>query len=386
MAGPARYLGPWDSQLPSRQPRSLHRRIVLNAYYRKDRRSYVYRFTFPEKGGEVYLKGGFRTRNEALTAARQRLTRLELGAEPSRDESTLTVGALWSLYDRHCRHQNQTREWRYSKEKTFHRRFASILTLPSTKVVTRDLQRCVDEAEGIGTYMRGELVKIAQAFFGWAFRSGYLTADPSVGLEKPQGNGDHPNSWKTKPFPADEDIDAVLAVATQDERDQLLVGRHTGSEPASLARIVWRDVDFERRDVKISRRKNKTGSLRYHVVPLSHDAVACLSRRYGDGKEPDEPVFPTIITDMRWIVLLRKASRAAGRQIAFGRAVFKHMFRTAIAARTGPGGLSVPDVQAITGCSWETLSKHYLKVDMRRAHAVVSDIFNNAPHCSSVRV
>jgi vacuolar-type H+-ATPase subunit C/Vma6 len=31
---------------------------------------------------------------------------------------------------------------------------------------------------------------------------------------------------------------AALAVATQDERDQLLLGRHTGSEPTSLARIV----------------------------------------------------------------------------------------------------------------------------------------------------
>ena len=79
---------------------------------------------------------------------------------------------------------------------------------------------------------------------------------------------------------------------------------------------------------------------------------------------------------MRWIVILRKTSRAVGRKIAFGRAVFKHIFRTAVAARTGPGGLSVPDVQAITGCSWETLSKHYIKADMRRAHAVVSDIFS----------
>jgi len=76
------------------------------------------------------------------------------------------------------------------------------------------------------------------------------------------------------------------------------------------------------------------------------------------------------------IVLLRKASRTAGRQIRFGRAVFKHMFRTAVAARTGPGGLSVPDVQAITGCSWEMLSKHYIKADMRRAHAVVAYIFS----------
>ena len=348
---------------------------MLNAYFRKDRKSYVYRFTFPEKNGRPYTKGGFRTRNEALTAGRQHLARLELGDEPTKDQSVLTVGVLWDLYDKHCRQKNQTREWRYSKEKTFHRHFASLLALPASQIGTRDLQRSVNEAEDVGMYMRGELVKIAKAFFGWAFRAGYIPADPSVGLEKPQGNGDHPNSWKTKPFPADYDIDAVFAVATEDERDQLLIGRHTGSEPASLARIVWRDVDFERREVKISRRKNKTGSLRYHAVPLSDDALACLRLRYGDGREPDEPVFPTIITDMRWIVLLRKASRAAGRPIAFGRAVFKHTFRTAVAARTGPGGLSVPDVQAITGCSWETLSKHYIKADMRRAHAVVGDIF-----------
>ena len=349
---------------------------MLNVYFRKDRKSYVYRFTFPEQGGKVYTKGGFRTRNEALAAGRQRLNRLELGEEPTRDGTVLTVAVLWDLYDKHCRQKNQTREWRYSKEKTFHRHFASILTVPASQIVTRDLQRYVNEAEDVGMYMRGELVKIAKAFFGWAFRAGYIPTDPSVGLEKPQGNGDHPNSWKTKPFPADEDIDAVLAVATEDERDQLLIGRHTGSEPASLERIVWRDVDLERREVKISRRKNKSGSLRYHVVPLSDDALACLHRRYGDGKEPDEPVFPMIITPMRWIVLLRKASRATGRQINFGRAVFKHMFRTAVAARTGPGGLSVPDVQAITGCSWDTLSKHYIKADMRRAHTVVSDIFS----------
>jgi len=38
--------------------------------------------------------------------------------------------------------------------------------------------------------------------------------------------------------------------------------------------------------------------------------------------------------------------------------------------------MSVPDVQAITGCSWDTLSRHYIKADMRWAHAVVSDIFS----------
>ena len=53
------------------------------------------------------------------------------------------------------------------------------------------------------------------------------------GSEKPQGNEDHPNSWKTKPFPTDDDIDAVLAVASEDEREQLLIGRQTGSEPAT---------------------------------------------------------------------------------------------------------------------------------------------------------
>jgi len=191
---------------------------VLNAYFRKDRKSYVYRFTFPEKGGRSYTKGGFRTRNEALAAGRQRLTRLELGDEPTKDGALLTVAVLWDLYDQHCRQKNQTREWRYSKEKTFHRHFASILTVPVSQIVRRDLQGYVNEAEDVGMYMRGELVKIAKAFFGWAFRAGYIPADPSAWLEKPQGNGDHPNSWETKPFPADDDIDAVFAVATEDER------------------------------------------------------------------------------------------------------------------------------------------------------------------------
>jgi integrase len=223
--------------------------------------------------------------------------------------------------------------------------------------------------------MKGQLVKIVKGFFSWARRSGHIASDPAAALEKPQGHEEHPTSWKQKEFPSDHDIRLVLAASTQDERDQILIGRHTGSEPASLRHMLWRDVDFAAREVKIGRKKNRSASLKQHIVPLSNDALACLRRRCGDGKAPDERVFPSIITVTRWKWILKKASRTAKREVQFGRAVFKHMFRTALANNIK---LTVAQVQAMTGCSWETLSRHYVKPDTRPAHEVISEMFGGS--------
>lgn len=347
---------------------------MLNAYKRSDRGTWTYRFT---RTGEpqAYTKGGYHTRKEALAAGRAHLNRLELGEEAGRGEVIITVEALFERYEEHCLKSNQSKDWCYSKKASFRKHFSRLVVLPARSISQQQLQECVNEAVGIGTYMRGELVKIAKAFFGWSYRSGHIPSNPSVGLQKPQGHKHHPTSWRTKEFPAEEDIAAVQAVATEDECDQLLVGQHTGSEPASLARIVWRDVDFDRHEIKISRKKNRSGSLRYHTVPLTDAAFACLRGRFGTGRPQDELVFLKIITEMRWKVLLKKASVRAGRDIAFGRACFKHMFRTALANNRK---LSVPQIEAATGCSWDTLSKHYVKADTQSLHEAIREMFEGA--------
>ena len=348
-----------------------------NAYYRKDRKTWTYRFRFPENGGATHTKGGYATRKAALAAAREHLNAFTLGAVSPKG-SPLTVDALWTLYIQYCRDQGQTKDWLYSKEKSFFRHFKSLRVVPAHTVTPHQLQACITGAQDIGPYMRGELVKIVKAFLRWAHQQGYLPTDPSARLERPQGHQHHPGSWKGKPFPAEADIAALVSVATQDEQDQILIGRHTGSEPASLRRMVWGDVDFERRELKVSRKKNRSASLKYHTVPLSDEALACLRRRFAMGPAVTELIFPTILTEMRWVILKRKAQDSTGRPIQFGRAVFKHMFRTAVANAREPRPLTVPEIEAVTGCSYSTLAKHYIQTDPQSARDVIGRLFGGS--------
>jgi hypothetical protein len=88
---------------------------MLNAYYRKDRKTWTYRFRYPEEGGCVYTKGAFPSKKAALIAGREHLNRLTLGHEPEKGQEILTVEKLWKLYDKHCEEKQQTQKWRYSK-------------------------------------------------------------------------------------------------------------------------------------------------------------------------------------------------------------------------------------------------------------------------------
>ena len=69
--------------------------------------------------------------------------------------------------------------------------------------------------------------------------------------------------------PPVEDVLRLLAVATRPERIFLDCYLQTGARRSEIFRMLWTDVDFNRRSIRLGTRKTKDGSMKYRTIEMS---------------------------------------------------------------------------------------------------------------------
>ena len=76
--------------------------------------------------------------------------------------------------------------------------------------------------------------------------------------------------------PPIEDVLRLLAVAKRQERIFLDCYLQTGARRSEIFRMLWTDVDFDRRTVRLGTRKTKDGSMSYRTIEMSDDLYETL--------------------------------------------------------------------------------------------------------------
>lgn len=117
-------------------------------------------------------------------------------------------------------------------------------------------------------------LKEFKALFAWANLQTIIQHNPVINL-KP-----YPEEEKLRYIPPVEDIDRVILVATDFELDFIQTVYHTLGRLSEILRLAWKDINFEKRMVKLRTRKRKGGQIQSDLVPMSETLFMCLNKRW----------------------------------------------------------------------------------------------------------
>ena len=134
--------------------------------------------------------------------------------------------------------------------------------------------------------------------FNFGIKRGYVEKDPTAGLDF------MPVEKRIKYVPAPEDIDKVIGAADPDTQDYLWTIRETLARVSEINRLVWEDVNLEKRFVVLYTRKKKGGSLTPRKVCMTEMLFEILSRRNAEST-PNKP----------WVFWHRYWSRKQGKWV-----------------------------------------------------------------------
>jgi len=176
-----------------------------------------------------------------------------------------------------------------------------------------------------------------------------------------------------------------VAARTDDDRQDaelVRVAAYTGLRRGELVALRWRDVDFERRKIVVSRavsgaiEATSTKSRRAREVPLPDQAARALDRlaQRSDFTWPDDYVFVNRLgRRLDGSALRRRVERA--RDAAGLRALRFHDLRHTYGSLLVAGGVDLASVKAAMGHSRITTTERYLHA---RSASELADRFTRA--------
>ena len=234
----------------------------------------------------AHKKEGFRTRVAALGWQAQK--RAELENPPPRTQIRFTFSQVSTKYLQYCSARMQRNTWR-QKAFVYRSLLAFLTTDPPAGELTRtDLTAYLESRRrAAGAKAANRDLRDIKAMYHWAMRDETLgiSRNPCWGIDR------YPETRAIKYVPPADDIHAVLMAADQDDMDLLICLYHTGGRIGEIFRLIWDDVNFERKTVRLWTRKRRGGELEPDELAISPTLLAVLQRRWKQRAKDQPHVF-----------------------------------------------------------------------------------------------
>lgn len=163
------------------------------------------------------------------------------------------------------------------------------ITLPEiTTDLVKDYHR--HQRELRGNKAANRYLRELSALFSWL---GYIESNPCRRVRK------FPEEEFVKCVPAQNDVDKILEVATQEEKDLLIMFCFTAGRLEEILSLIWEDVDLQNSYLRLHSRKGKRNR-KSRAIYLGSTAKEVLKKRYGEGKDPKDYVFVNPRTGTRY--------------------------------------------------------------------------------------
>lgn len=166
------------------------------------------------------------------------------------------------------------------------------------------------------------------------------------------------NNPRPRVVPTIDQFWQAYDVAGDNDKIMLLTFLHTAARREELFRLLWSDVDFDSRKIKLTARKNKTATWIARNVPISQPLFLALGAHRktlpGNG-----PVFPNPRSGARWITrekLMPRLCKLSGAP-PFGLHGIRHLSASIMAAQNIP----LPTIQRFLGHENLTTTQIYIK-------------------------
>lgn len=180
--------------------------------------------------------------------------------------------------------------------------------------------------------------------------------------------------------PPIEDVLRLLAVTTRPEKNFLDCYIQTGARRSEIYRLLWTDVDFKRKTIRLGSRKTKDGSMKYRTLDLSEDLYKTLWWHWENRKFKRSPYV--FVDDQkgphygkpykeRRRFMAGLCKRAEVKQFGF------HALRRFVASVLDSKNVPLKQIQLILGHSKPTTTDLYLS-DIRKGQDLYMDKISEA--------
>lgn len=123
----------------------------------------------------------------------------------------------------------------------------------------------------ISKYSVNQDFKILRAIFNWGIKKNYLVFNPTTEVERFRVEEKHVR------FFSKAEIKLIMSRATDQMYPAYMILLHTGIRKGELAHFEWRDIDFERRVVKITLKEDwMPKSKRAREIPINDELIEIL--------------------------------------------------------------------------------------------------------------
>ncbi len=302
------------------------------AIYRH-RGKWTYEF---KKHGHRYRKEGYETRAEAVEdEAKARATAKRMNT----DLLKLLNSRLRELELRRTKDH-------FERNKLL---FEKLITKWGTKkqVIREDVEKVIDETAKISKAKANKEITLIKALFNHGIDKQWFDINPTKGI-KPFGT-----EKKSKYIPPEEDIEKVLAVATEEQRCYLLTYKLTMARMREINRLKWTDVYDDYIVLKTRKAKNSQVSIRaIPFTPTLRKIFEALPRK-------GEYVFTSPLTgrnyDTRIGMIKSLCAKAGVKKFTF------HNLRHWGASKLAEENVPLPDIQKLLGHTRPTTTDTYIQ-------------------------
>src|ERR1017187_3471050 len=143
----------------------------------------------------------------------------------------------------------------------------------------------------------------------------------------------------------------------------VLAALDTGFQAGELSSVLWKNVDFERRDITVESSYTKNGEKRRN--PMTRRLFELLTIMRGSGKvSPEKPVFGPY----RYHKAFYRARDAAG----LGKEVVFHTLRHTYISRLVMAGADIRTVQELAGHKEIKMTMRYAHLAPQHKHRAVA--------------
>ncbi|MDP2045960.1 MAG: tyrosine-type recombinase/integrase [Deltaproteobacteria bacterium] len=157
--------------------------------------------------------------------------------------------------------------------------------LRSGEITLQMIQKYLIKRSEVSAFTANKELRYLRALFNFGIKQGLVKSNPTQGLEF------MPVEKKIKYIPSKEDVAKVLLAADPNSQDYLVAIKETMARMGEINRLVWDDVDFDRKTVVLYTRKKKGGHLTPRKIPMTTKLFNMLDKRYKNRDRTKAWVF-----------------------------------------------------------------------------------------------
>jgi integrase len=230
-------------------------------------------------------KHGALTPDEARKRAKEELGKVAAGKDIAQERkdarAKLKAGTFRDLSEQWFAtegRQPKTGEWKSRRWKEVHAMLDQIVhptlgrKVPDA-ITKNELAALIDKTKARSHSIARRLHETLRPLFAWAFKRDAIKSNPMIGLDCPE-----PETPRDRVL-YDTEIKALWQAATEQSwpfENVIKLLLLTGQRRDEVARMVWREVNLDKREWTIAKERAKNGKA--HTVDLHPEAVASLDR------------------------------------------------------------------------------------------------------------